>query len=50
MTDMWVALAIVTGVVSVVDLVTTQFRKRARRIPDSLDQAQEEILSDAQEE
>ena len=50
MTDMWVALAIVAGVVVVIDLVTAQLRKRAKRTDPSLDQTQEEIRSDVQEE
>jgi len=35
MTDTWFAFAIVAAVALVVDLITTQLRRRARRLPDA---------------
>jgi len=50
MTDTWIVLAAVAGVVLVVDLVTTQLRKRARRISVRLDTTQKEAEPDVREE
>ncbi|MBN1659806.1 MAG: hypothetical protein JXA93_15480 [Anaerolineae bacterium] len=46
MTDTWIVLAVVVGVVLVVDLVTTQVRRRARRISAPLDMTQKETEPD----
>jgi hypothetical protein len=35
MTDTWFAFAIVAGALLIVDLITTQLRRRARRLPDA---------------
>ena len=50
MIDLWVVLTIVTGVVLVMDLVTTQLRKRARYTPVPPDPTQKEIETDVQGE
>jgi hypothetical protein len=50
MIDTWIVLAAVVGIVLVVDLVTTQVRKRARRISVPLDMTQKETEPDAHEE
>jgi hypothetical protein len=50
MTDIWVTLTIIGGVILVVDFVTTQLRRRAKRMPVSLNQKQKERGSNALEE
>jgi hypothetical protein len=46
MTAIWFALAIIAGIVLIVDLVTTQLRKRARRAPFTRQPTQKEGESD----
>jgi hypothetical protein len=46
MTQTWIALLVVVGIVLLVDLVTTQLRRRARRTSDPIEPSPIETKSE----